>query len=66
MKPVRAKERTVRMTVRGVDTELWKQIRIEAVRRDETVGDLVNQIFRQWLSQPRVPHTAGSAPRPPA
>jgi hypothetical protein len=54
------------MTVRGVDTELWKQIRIEAVRRDETVGDLINQIFRQWLSQPRVPHTAGIAPRPPA
>lgn len=35
--------------LRGVDPDLWHQVRIEAVKRKLTLGALLNEILRAWL-----------------
>lgn len=37
------------VSIRNVDEKLFKQIKIEAEKRDITVGDAVNQALKQWM-----------------
>ena len=39
--------------LRGVSEALWQAIRIEALRRNVPVGQLVSDILRAWLDQQR-------------
>ncbi len=39
----------VNVHVRGVDEEVWKQMRIQALKEDRPVGDLVNEALRAYL-----------------
>lgn len=41
------------VNVRGIDGDLWRQLRAVAALRGLSLGALLNQIFREWLaSQP--------------
>lgn len=40
---------TKRVTVRGVNADLWKLIQIQAIERDMPVSELLNEILRLWL-----------------
>ena len=39
--------------IRGLDPDLWQQVRIEALKRGRscTVGELLNEIIRDWLTR---------------
>ncbi len=37
--------------VRGIDRDAWRQIRAEAVKRGQNVGDLLNEIIKEWLAR---------------
>lgn len=39
------------ITVRNVDEQLWLQFRAEAVRRNVSVGALLNDAIRAWLER---------------
>ena len=39
--------------VRGVDPELWRQLRAAALVQGVPVGQLLNQIIQQWLEVKR-------------
>jgi hypothetical protein len=39
------------VNVRGMDEVLWHRLRIEAVKRGLTMGQLLNLITRQWLEK---------------
>jgi len=43
-----------RWTVRGVDPELVQQLRILAIRRGTTVGELLNEALNLYLTDPRL------------
>jgi hypothetical protein len=32
-----------------VDSELWKQAKVEAIKSDMTLGDLVDAAIREWI-----------------
>ena len=49
------------VAIRGLDRDLWRQIRTESVRLDMTAGELVNAIFRAWLNR-----DIAAADQPPA
>jgi hypothetical protein len=36
--------------VRGVDPDLWHQLRVEAVRGHLTLGQALNQAITHWLA----------------
>lgn len=36
--------------IRGIDRELWLRVRAEAVRRGQSAGELVTEIFHAWLA----------------
>jgi|KBSMisStaDraftv2_1062788.scaffolds.fasta_scaffold720951_3 hypothetical protein len=38
------------VNVRGVDGDLWRQLRSVAVMRGVPLGALLNQIVREWLA----------------
>ena len=40
-------------TIRGLDSELYQRLRIEALRRKMTVGQLLNAIIRSALDEPQ-------------
>ena len=40
------------ITVRNLDPALWRELRLEAIRRDTAVGALLNEIIAQWLQEP--------------
>jgi hypothetical protein len=37
--------------LRGADPRLWRELRLEAVRRDVAMGVLFNEILREWLER---------------
>lgn len=41
------------LMIRGVDMDLWQRIRQEALARGRTVtvGELLNEILRDWLER---------------
>jgi hypothetical protein len=39
------------LSVRDVDPDLWKQLRKAAIDHDLKVGELLNQILRDYLAQ---------------
>ncbi len=43
------KDKPIRTTL-YLDPGLWKQIKIEAIKRGETATSLVNLALRHWLS----------------
>ena len=38
------------LSVRDVDPELWMQLRVVALKRGVKVGELLNEILREWLA----------------
>lgn len=36
---------------RGVDADLWHRVRMEALKRRVTMGELLNEILREWLAR---------------
>jgi hypothetical protein len=38
------------LSVRDVDPDLWKQLRIAALEQNVKVGELLNQILRDYLT----------------
>ncbi len=45
--------------IRGLDPKLYRQFRIEALRRGKTIGELLNELLAQWLTS----QTAGEERR---
>lgn len=41
------------ITVRGVNSSLWKELKIEAVRGDLVIGEAVNLALENWLREHR-------------
>lgn len=39
------------IAVRGIDLDLWLQIRAEAVRQGVTAGEMLNKIMAAWLDR---------------
>ncbi len=37
--------------IRGVDPDLWHQVRVEALMRKLTAGDMLNEILREWTAR---------------
>lgn len=46
-------ERPSPLMIRGVDPDLWHQVRIAALQRKLTAGELLNEILRAWLESER-------------
>lgn len=44
-------EKTINFSVRGFKDALHKRLKIEAVRRGLSMGDLLNLIIEEWLKQ---------------
>lgn len=42
-----------RVTIRGMDQELYKLARAEALKQGRNIGDCINEAVRGWL--PRIP-----------
>jgi hypothetical protein len=43
--------------VRGIDADLWRELRHAAIDRNLSLGALLNQIVREWLEKNRpAPH----------
>lgn len=42
------------------DPHLWRELKIEAIRRDVTVGALWNEIMRDWLERRATSQSAPS------
>ncbi len=40
-----------KVTVRGFDPALWRELRAEAIRRGLSGGQLLSQIVREWLAR---------------
>lgn len=40
------------LMIRGVDPDLWHQVRVNALKRKMTAGALLNEILRAWLEHP--------------
>ena len=45
-------QRPAPLMIRGVDPDLWHEVRVEALKRKVTVGALLNEILRGWLESP--------------
>jgi hypothetical protein len=41
--------------LRGADPKLWRELRLEAIRRDVAMGVLFNEILREWLERRGIP-----------
>lgn len=37
--------------VRGVDPDLWRDVRLEALKRRLTMGQILTEILREWLAR---------------
>ena len=48
--PESALVRTAR-GVRGLDRGLWIALRLEAIRRQQSAGSLLNEILAEWLGR---------------
>ncbi len=44
-------EAPTHITVRGVDPDLWRCFRAEAVKRGVSAGRLLNDLLREWLEK---------------
>jgi hypothetical protein len=44
-------EKTIHLSARGFKEALHKRLKIESVRRGLPIGDLLNEIVGEWLSQ---------------
>lgn len=44
-------DRPAPLMIRGLDPDLWHQVRVEAVKRKQSMGALLNEIIRQWLAR---------------
>lgn len=40
-------------SVRDLDPDLWRQLRAAALVQGKNVGELLNQIIREWLEAKR-------------
>jgi len=47
--PINEKEQFV--TSLRIDPELWKKAKIEAVKCDITLGDLIDEAIRDWIQK---------------
>ena len=48
-------DRPAPLMIRGVDPNLWHEVRVEAVKRKLPVGALLNEILRAWLERRKHP-----------
>lgn len=39
------------LMIRGVDPELWHRVRVEALKRKQTAGEMLNEILAAWLDR---------------
>jgi len=39
------------ITIRGINSQCWKALRIEAVKQDITIGEAINLALHQWLQK---------------
>lgn len=46
-------KRPAPLMIRGLDPDLWHEVRVEAVKRRLTVGALLNEILCAWLAASR-------------
>jgi hypothetical protein len=46
-----------RLTVRGIDTVLWRRARLVAVKNDLTMGQVLNKALGAWLCSVPEPST---------
>lgn len=37
--------------IRGINPEVWRALRVDAVKRGLTMGQLLNLIAREWLEK---------------
>ena len=51
--PEPSKEQVV--TSLRVDPELWKRAKIEAIKHDISLGDLIDEALREWLKKQEKP-----------
>ena len=52
-------EKSQVVTSLRVDPELWKKAKMEAIRRDLTLAELVDESIRDWLKKKRGEETHG-------
>jgi hypothetical protein len=48
--------------IRGLDPDLWHEVRVEAVKRKLTVGALLNEVLREWLRETQKRPTPSARP----
>lgn len=41
------------LMIRGVDPDLWRAVRVEALKRKQAAGELLNEVLREWLKRAR-------------
>ena len=58
-----ARKSRAQVNITGADYELWRELRIEALRRDVSPAELWNTIVREWLAA-NVTAAASRAPPP--
>jgi hypothetical protein len=44
-------DRPAPLMIRGVDPDLWHAVRVEALKRKLTAGEMLNEILRAWLER---------------
>jgi hypothetical protein len=44
-----------RITLRGVDPQLFREVKAAAVRQEVSIGTLFNTILRAWLAEQETP-----------
>jgi hypothetical protein len=49
--PPRSREGLADVQIRGVQRTSWLALRVEAARRQETAGRLLNMILDEWLAR---------------
>lgn len=49
-----------RITLRGMDPQLWRQLRVAAIQQGLPVGKLLNTIVAEWLAAHPSPANAAS------
>jgi len=55
-----------RLTIRGVDSALWRRARLVALHLDLTMGQAVNEALGAWLTSIHVPVDEGQPNGAPA
>ncbi|GEM_PF-3968717 len=44
-------ETSGKVTVRGVDPDLWKQVRLKSIELGISTGQIVSEALRDWLKK---------------